>query len=91
MLQLREFNHNHHPSRVKILAKNIRRGISVITPGWKYCQYLSKKSPDFKKNIIPKATLEPLKFFKGSFSNYFVIFQQLLHNPCCLLKNRLLY
>ncbi|MCX6055960.1 MAG: Ig-like domain-containing protein [Chloroflexi bacterium] len=29
MLQLREFNHNHHPSRVKILAKNIRRGISV--------------------------------------------------------------
>jgi hypothetical protein len=31
MLQLREFSHIHHPSRVKILAENIRRGISVIT------------------------------------------------------------
>ena len=30
MLQLREFNHNHHLSRVKILVENIRRGISVI-------------------------------------------------------------
>jgi hypothetical protein len=30
MLKLREFSHNHHPSRVKILAENIRRGISVI-------------------------------------------------------------
>ena len=29
MLQLREFNHNHHTSRVKILLNNIRRGISV--------------------------------------------------------------
>jgi len=28
MLQLREFNHNHHLSRVKILVENIRRGIS---------------------------------------------------------------
>ena len=28
MLQLREFSHNHHLSRVKILAENIRRGIS---------------------------------------------------------------
>jgi len=28
MLQLRDFNHNHHLSRVKILEENIRRGIS---------------------------------------------------------------
>jgi hypothetical protein len=33
MLQLREFNHNHHLSRVKILVENIRRGISVIIIG----------------------------------------------------------
>jgi hypothetical protein len=30
MIKLNEFSHNHHPSRVKILAKYIRRGISVI-------------------------------------------------------------
>jgi hypothetical protein len=29
MLQLKELNYNHHPSRVKILAENIRHGISV--------------------------------------------------------------
>jgi hypothetical protein len=29
MLKLNEFSHNHHPSRVKMLAKYIRRGISV--------------------------------------------------------------
>jgi hypothetical protein len=29
MLKLSEFSHNHHPSGVKLLAKNIRRGISV--------------------------------------------------------------
>jgi hypothetical protein len=28
MLKLNEFSHNHHPGRVKILAKNSRRGIS---------------------------------------------------------------
>jgi hypothetical protein len=28
MLKLNEFSHNHHPSRVKMLAKIIRRGIS---------------------------------------------------------------
>ena len=30
MLKLREFSHNHHPGRVKMLAEHIRRGISVI-------------------------------------------------------------
>jgi len=30
MLKLNEFSHNHHPPRVKMLAKYIRRGISVI-------------------------------------------------------------
>lgn len=30
MLILKEFSHNHHPPRVKMLAKYIRRGISVI-------------------------------------------------------------
>jgi len=30
MLQLREFNHNHHHSRVKILVENIRREISEV-------------------------------------------------------------
>jgi hypothetical protein len=30
MLKLNEFSHNHHPSRVKMLAKYIRRGISVV-------------------------------------------------------------
>jgi hypothetical protein len=30
MLNLNEFSHNHHPPRVKMLAKYIRRGISVI-------------------------------------------------------------
>jgi ketosteroid isomerase-like protein len=30
MLNLSAFNHNHHPSRVKMVAKIIRRGISVI-------------------------------------------------------------
>jgi len=29
MLKLNEFSHNHHLSRVKMLAKYIRRGISV--------------------------------------------------------------
>jgi len=28
MLKLNEFSHNHHLSRVKMLAKYIRRGIS---------------------------------------------------------------
>ena len=28
MLKLREFSHNHHPGRVKMLAEHIRRGIS---------------------------------------------------------------
>ena len=30
MLNLSEFSHNHHPSRVKLLAKNIRRGFPVM-------------------------------------------------------------
>ena len=30
MLKLNEFSHNHHLSRVKMLAKYIRRGISVF-------------------------------------------------------------
>ena len=30
MLKLSEFCHNHHPSGVKMLAKFIRRGFSVI-------------------------------------------------------------
>jgi len=30
MLNLDVFSHNHHPSGVKILAKIIKRGISVI-------------------------------------------------------------
>jgi len=30
MLKLSEFSHNHHPSGVKMLAKFIRYGISVI-------------------------------------------------------------
>jgi hypothetical protein len=30
MLKLNEFSHNHHPPRVRMLAKYIRRGISVI-------------------------------------------------------------
>jgi hypothetical protein len=30
MVKLNEFSHNQHPPRVKILAKNISRGISVI-------------------------------------------------------------
>ena len=30
MLNLNEFSHNHHPSRVNLLAKYIRRGFSVI-------------------------------------------------------------
>jgi hypothetical protein len=30
MLRLNAFSNNHHPSRVKMLAKYIRRGISVI-------------------------------------------------------------
>jgi hypothetical protein len=30
MLNLSAFNHNHHPSGVKMLAKYIRRGISVL-------------------------------------------------------------
>ncbi len=30
MLKLNEFSNNHHPSRVRMLAKYIRRGISVI-------------------------------------------------------------
>jgi hypothetical protein len=29
MLKLNEFSHNHHPTRVKMLAKYIGRGISV--------------------------------------------------------------
>jgi len=29
MLQLNEFSHNHNPFGVKMLAKYIRRGISV--------------------------------------------------------------
>ena len=28
MLKLNEFRHNHHPPRVKMLAKYIRRGFS---------------------------------------------------------------
>jgi hypothetical protein len=30
MLKLSEFRHNHHPSEVRMLAKFIRRGFSVI-------------------------------------------------------------
>ena len=30
MLKLIEFSHNHHPYWVKMLAKNIRRGIRVL-------------------------------------------------------------
>ena len=30
MLKLNEFSHNHHPSGVKMLAKFIRRGFSVV-------------------------------------------------------------
>jgi len=30
MLKLNEFSNNHHPSRMKMLAKYIKRGISVI-------------------------------------------------------------
>ena len=30
MLKLSEFSHNHHPSGVKLLAKNIRRGFRVV-------------------------------------------------------------
>ena len=30
MLKLKEICHNHYPSRVKLLAKNIRCGIRVI-------------------------------------------------------------
>ena len=29
MLKLSEFSHDHHPSGVKMVAKNIRRGISL--------------------------------------------------------------
>jgi hypothetical protein len=29
-LKVDEFNHNHHPGRVKMLAQYIRRGISLI-------------------------------------------------------------
>ena len=29
MLNLNEFSHNHHPSRVNLLAKYIRRGFPV--------------------------------------------------------------
>ena len=34
MLTLNEFSHNHHPPRVKMLAKYIRRGISGIVMLW---------------------------------------------------------
>jgi len=30
MLKLSKFGHNRHPSGVKLLAKNIRRGIRVL-------------------------------------------------------------
>jgi hypothetical protein len=30
MLTLNEFSHNHHPSGMKMVAKNIRCGISII-------------------------------------------------------------
>ena len=30
MLKLSEFGHNHHPSGVKLLANNIRRGIRAL-------------------------------------------------------------
>ena len=30
MLKLIEFRHNHHPSGVEMLAKYIKRGISVL-------------------------------------------------------------
>jgi hypothetical protein len=30
MLKLNEFSHNHHLSRVKMLAKYFRRGISIV-------------------------------------------------------------
>lgn len=35
MLKISEFGHNRHPSGVKLLAKNIRRGIRE--KGNKYC------------------------------------------------------
>ncbi len=31
MLKLNEFSHNHHPSKVKMLAEFVRRGISVLS------------------------------------------------------------
>ena len=34
MLKLSEFRQNHHPSEVRILAKFIRRGFSVIDILW---------------------------------------------------------
>jgi len=30
MLKISKFGHNRHPSGVKLLAKNIRRGIRVV-------------------------------------------------------------
>lgn len=30
MLKLNEFSHNHHPSEVKLLGKNIRRAFPVL-------------------------------------------------------------
>ena len=49
MLKLIEFSHNHHPFWVKMLAKNIRRGIRVI-----YHLNYSAYSNDGKKPYISK-------------------------------------
>jgi len=36
MLNLSMFSHNHHPSRVKMVAKFIRRGIRVIVESTRF-------------------------------------------------------
>ncbi|MBN1305531.1 MAG: hypothetical protein JXA13_13920 [Anaerolineales bacterium] len=58
MLKLNEFSHNHHPSRVKMLAKYIRRGISELDFGGKmihtyrfFRQFLPKKHFSFLMNF----------------------------------------
>lgn len=57
MLKLNEFSHNHHPSRVKMLAKYIRRGISV------YKNHLDTYTDRFCIYIVGRHGWTPPVFF----------------------------
>ena len=65
MLKLSEFSHNHHRSGVKLLAKNIRRGIRVQTKQTQRSQRWHQ-SPQSARRVCQKLVGAALDFCVGT-------------------------